>query len=103
MMQNPEILPRILKTRGAKPSANSVMKKKPFQLSNQLELSSGLGRTYRQFPQRRKTVIEPKMTFHFMPALWFDDWGLEITENFVITKAGAETLANVPLKLFVKQ
>jgi ectoine hydrolase len=55
------------------------------------------------FRKGDKTVLEPNMTFHFMPALWFDDWGLEITESFVITEAGAETLANVPRKLFVKQ
>ena len=55
------------------------------------------------FRKGDKTVLEPNMTFHFMPALWFDDWGLEITESFVITEAVAETLANVPRKLFVKQ
>lgn len=49
-----------------------------------------------------KTVLEPNMTFHFMPALWFDDWGLETTESIVITETGAETLADVPRKLFVK-
>ena len=49
-----------------------------------------------------KTLLEPKMTFHFMPALWFDDWGIEITESIVITDEGAEPLANVPRKLFVK-
>ena len=54
------------------------------------------------FRKGDKTVLEPNMTFHFMPALWFDDWGLEITESFVITETGAETLANVPRKLFVK-
>ena len=43
------------------------------------------------------------MTFYFMPTLSFDDWGLEITESFVLIEAGAETLANVPRKLFVKQ
>jgi ectoine hydrolase len=37
-----------------------------------------------------------------MPGLWFDDWGLEITESIVITATGAETLANVPRKLIVK-
>mgnify|MGYP000703773319 CR=1 FL=1 len=42
------------------------------------------------------------MTFRFMPALWFDDWGLETTESIVITDSGEETLANVPRKLFVK-
>ncbi|MBS1256199.1 MAG: Ectoine hydrolase [Deltaproteobacteria bacterium] len=49
-----------------------------------------------------KTVLEPNMTFHFMPALWFDDWGIEITESIVITETEAEPLANVPRKLFVK-
>ena len=42
------------------------------------------------------------MTFHFMPGLWFDDWGIEITESLVITEEGCETLAQVPRKLFVK-
>ena len=54
------------------------------------------------FRKGDKTVLEPNMTFHFMPALWFDDWGLETTESIVITGNGAETLANVPRKLFVK-
>lgn len=49
-----------------------------------------------------KSVLKENMTFHFMPGLWFDDWGLEITESIVITRTGAETLAKVPRKLFVK-
>ena len=54
------------------------------------------------FRKGDKTVLEPNMTFHFMPALWFDDWGLETTESIVITDSGVETLANIPRKLFVK-
>ncbi len=54
------------------------------------------------FRKGDKTVLEPNMTFHFMPALWFDDWGLETTESIVITDSDVETLANVPRKLFVK-
>ena len=54
------------------------------------------------FRKGDKTVLEPNMTFHFMPALWFDDWGLETTESIVITDSGVETLANVPRKLFFK-
>ncbi len=42
------------------------------------------------------------MTFHFMPALWLDDGGLEITESVVITKTGYQSLATVPQKLLVK-
>lgn len=49
------------------------------------------------------TVLEPGMTFHFMPALWMDTWGLETTETILIKSDGpAETLCNVPRKLFVK-
>jgi ectoine hydrolase len=49
------------------------------------------------------TVLEPNMTFHFMPALWMKDWGLEITETLRIRANGvAEPLANYPRKLFVK-
>ncbi len=43
------------------------------------------------------------MTFHFMPGLWMDDWGLEITESILIRDAGpAECLCDRPRQLFVK-
>ncbi|WP_416896283.1 MAG: M24 family metallopeptidase [Minwuia sp.] len=50
------------------------------------------------------TVLEPDMTFHFMPALWMKDWGLEITEPLRIRDEGpAEFLADYPRQLFVKK
>jgi len=50
-----------------------------------------------------ETVLEPGMTFHFMPGLWMSDWGLEITESILIKDAGpAETFCNRPRKMFVK-
>ncbi|AML58561.1 ectoine hydrolase DoeA [Serratia rubidaea] len=48
------------------------------------------------------TPLQPGMTFHFMPGLWMDDWGLEITESIVITAQGAEVLCDYPRRLFVK-
>jgi ectoine hydrolase len=49
------------------------------------------------------SVLRPGMTFHFMPGLWMDDWGLEITESILIKEDGpAETFCSVPRKLFVK-
>ena len=48
------------------------------------------------------SVLQEHMTFHFSPALWFDDWGLEITESFVVTAHGAEPFCNTPRKLLVK-
>lgn len=50
-----------------------------------------------------QTVLEPNMTFHFMPGLWMADWGLEITESIRITEDGAaECLCDRPRKMFVK-
>jgi ectoine hydrolase len=55
------------------------------------------------FRRTDETILEPGMTFHFMPGLWMDDWGLEITESILITESGpAETLSEFPRKLFVK-
>jgi ectoine utilization protein EutD len=49
-----------------------------------------------------KTVLEPNMTIHFMPGIWMDDWGIEISECFRVTETGAETFSDFPRKLFVK-
>ncbi|MGV6848922.1 MAG: M24 family metallopeptidase [Marinibacterium sp.] len=50
-----------------------------------------------------ETLLEPGMVFHFMPALWMDQWGLETTETILITESGpAEALCTMDRKLFVK-
>ena len=50
-----------------------------------------------------ETVLQPGMTFHFMPGLWMKDWGLEITESILITEDGApECFCDRPRELFVK-
>lgn len=48
------------------------------------------------------TVLQPNMTLHFMPALWLDDGGLELSETILITPGGAECLCKTPRKLVVK-
>jgi ectoine hydrolase len=50
-----------------------------------------------------ESVLQPGMTFHFMPGLWLDDWGIETTESIVITDTGVETLCEYPRQLFVKK
>ena len=51
-----------------------------------------------------ETVLEPDMTFHFMPGLWLSAWGIEITEPLLVRESGpAECLADYPRKLFVKR
>lgn len=48
------------------------------------------------------TILEPGMCLHFMPGLWLDDGGLEITEPILITEQGAECLCTTPRQLVVK-
>ncbi len=49
------------------------------------------------------TVLEAGMTFHFMPGLWMQDWGLEITESIVIQPTGpALCFSDRPRALYVK-
>ena len=49
-----------------------------------------------------RTVLQENMTLHFMPAMWFDDWGFEMTESVRVTPQGGVCLANVPRQLLVK-
>lgn len=49
-----------------------------------------------------KSVLAPNMCFHLIPAIWKEDWGLEITESFLVTERGAEPFCNFPRRLFVK-
>ncbi len=48
-----------------------------------------------------RSELKEGMTFHFMPGLWMDDWGLEVTESIVIGKNGAESLSNVSRDLVI--
>jgi len=55
------------------------------------------------FRDTDQSELKPGMTFHFMPGLWMDDWGLEITESIVIQENGPpECLANYPREILVK-
>lgn len=48
------------------------------------------------------TELQPNMVFHMIPGVWFDGYGIEISESFVVTEDGAEVLADVPRELIVK-
>jgi ectoine hydrolase len=55
------------------------------------------------FRKEEETLLEAGMTFHFMPGLWMDDWGLEITESILIRESGpAECFCDRPRSLVVK-
>lgn len=48
------------------------------------------------------TELQPNMTFHMIPGIWLDDWGIELSETFRVTETGVETFCDFPRKLFVK-
>jgi len=47
-------------------------------------------------------VLEKNMSFHCIPALWMDKYGLVISESFVVADDGARTFADFPRVLFSK-
>lgn len=48
------------------------------------------------------SVLQPNMTFHLMPGIWYSDYGVEITETIRITETGVELLTNFPRDLYEK-
>ncbi len=47
------------------------------------------------------TVFEVSMTLHFMPAVWFDDGGIELSQTTFITPNDAKCLCHTPHKLVI--
>ena len=50
--------------------------------------------------QGDKNVIRENMTFHCIPAIWMEKFGIVISETFVVKKNGAQRLTNYKQKLF---
>jgi ectoine hydrolase len=49
-----------------------------------------------------RTVLQTNMTLHFMPALWLDDGGLELSETIRITDKDPEIFCITPRRLVIK-
>lgn len=47
------------------------------------------------------TELLPGMVFHFMPALWLEDGGIELTETIEITADGARRICDTPTGIAV--
>lgn len=52
--------------------------------------------------QGDKTILQPNMTFHMIPGIWYDGFGVELSESFRVTESGIELFADVPRELFIK-
>ncbi|MAZ18573.1 MAG: ectoine hydrolase DoeA [Ahrensia sp.] len=87
---------------------NATLNKFGFVKENRCGYAIGMsyppdwGERTMSFRRGDMSVLKPGMTFHFMPALWLDDGGLEIPEPILITETGVECLCTTPRQLFVK-
>ena len=57
--------------------------------------------TFSVRPEEQRLLPE-NAVIHVILGMWMDDWGVEISEAFVVTEQGAEPLASFPRQLFVK-
>ena len=48
-------------------------------------------------------VLEPGMTFHVIPTLFLDDFGMCFSDSVLVTDTGCEVLTDYPRKLFVAE
>ena len=87
---------------------NATLNRLGFEKESRAGYSIGLsyppdwGERTMSFRRGDMTELKPGMVFHFMPALWLEDGGIEITESILITDNGCECLCNTPRHLFVK-
>ncbi|MDW7738856.1 MAG: M24 family metallopeptidase [Bacillota bacterium] len=49
-----------------------------------------------------QTVLEPNMTIHLIPGIWYDDVGFEIDATLRVTPEGYESVYDYPLELLFK-
>ena len=49
-----------------------------------------------------KTILKHNMTFHIIPGIWLDDYGVEISESFRVTENGCETFTSFKRELLTK-
>ncbi|WP_347860743.1 M24 family metallopeptidase [Salimicrobium sp. PL1-032A] len=86
---------------------NSI-KKYGFEKESRLGYSTGLsyppdwGEHTASIRSDDHTVLEPNMTFHMIPALWFENDGIEISTTFRVTESGYELFTSHPRELIIK-
>lgn len=54
------------------------------------------------FREGDRTILEPGMTFHLMPGLWFKDFGVAITESVLVKENGIEKFTSFSRDIYEK-
>ena len=50
-----------------------------------------------------KTVLQPNMVFHVMPGMYFDSFGISISQCIRVTETGHEKMSNFPYEINVRK
>ena len=50
-----------------------------------------------------KTVLQPNMVFHCIPGMYYDDFGISISQCIRVTETGYERMSNFPFDLIVNK
>jgi len=48
-----------------------------------------------------QTILEENMTLHIILGMWFDDWGMELSETVRVSASGSECLTQFPRNVHV--
>lgn len=86
----------------------SFLNKHGYEKNNRCGYSIGMsyppdwGERTMSLRNHDQTILQTGMCFHFMPGMWFDDWGFEMTESLTVTEQGGLCLSQVPRQLLVK-
>jgi len=48
-----------------------------------------------------QTILDENMTLHIILGMWFDDWGMELSETVRVSERGAECLTEFPRNVHV--
>ncbi len=86
----------------------NVLKKNGLEKESRIGYSMGLnyppdwGEHTASIRAGDKTVLQPNMTFHCIPGMYFQDFGVSISESFRVTENGYETFAHYPRNLILK-
>jgi Xaa-Pro dipeptidase len=49
------------------------------------------------------TVLQPNMVLHCIPGLYYDDWGITVSQAFRVTETGMEKMSEFPFDLYIKK
>ena len=87
----------------------SVLEKYGYEKESRIGYPTGLnyppdwGEHTASFRPGDKTVLQPNMVFHVMPGMYFDHFGISISQCIRVTETGCEKMSSFPYEIQVRK